>query len=438
MDIRLPQPAARAGAWSWVSPFVVRLPVVALMAAWYGLRLLLRLGRRRLTGAGPSPSRIIGSEVADLLRSLGGGFPKLGQILSTRVDLLGEDVLAPLRQLQDNVTPLPERCVRRRVELALGVPVEELFEDFEPLPLASASIGQVHRATLRGTREKVAVKVRRPGIDRAVAADVRLLRCGAWLLSLLPPLRGVPVRESAAQVGAALVAQTDFRREAAALRRYREQRCKPGEVLVPDVIDRLCAADVLTMQYVETRGKITDAGIDLQTRRTAVRRALRAIYESIFLDGFFHCDPHPGNLLVAPDGAVVVLDLGYVAEFTPAARRVFAEFFLAIGLRDGSKAAAIVRATARHVPRDVDFAQFESDVAALVQSCSGLLVAQFQIVRFVTRLFGVQHAHGICGSDAFTLAILALLGFEGTLKAIDPRLDFQREAVPVLLAALAR
>jgi ubiquinone biosynthesis protein len=421
-----------------VSPFLVRLPAVGLATAWHGLRLLLLLGRGLLTGTGPPPSRALGVTLADLFQSLGASFLKFGQVLSTRVDLLPEEVLAPLRQLQDGVRALPPRHVRRVLDRAFGAPVDELFADFESRPIASGSFAQVHRATLRHTREKVAVKVRRPGIERVVAADARLLRCGAGLLSLLPPFRRLPLRQAVAGVCAALVAQADFTREAAALRRYRQQRCRPGEALVPGVIDRLCTADVLTMEYVESRGKITDRGIDLATRRGAVRHALRAMYQSIFLDGFFHCDPHPGNLLVAPDGSVVILDLGYVAEFEPGRRRAFAEFFLAIGLRDGARAARVVRETARSVPAGVDWARFEADVAALVQACSGLTVAEFQIVRFVTRLFRVQQAHGICGSDAFTLAILALLALEGTLKAVHPDLDFQREAVPSLLAGLAR
>jgi ubiquinone biosynthesis protein len=397
---------------------------------------MLRLGRSGLAGGGPSRAEVLGAALAGMLEALGGGFLKVGQILSTRVDLFPEAVLRPLRQLQDNVAPLPAGRVRRTLEASLGAATEELFDELELQPLASASVSQVHRAVLPGTRKRVAVKVRRPGIERLVAADCRLLRSAAWLLALLPPFRRLPVREAVGMVCAALAAQTDFVREAQRLRRYKDQCARDGEVIVPGVIDRLCTRDVVTMEYVTARGKVTEPGIELPVRRAAVTFALRAIYQSIFVHGFFHCDLHPGNLLVAADGAAVVLDLGYVAEFRPAHRRAFAEFFLSIAVRDGERAARIVRETARYVPRGLDAGRFEADIADLIRSCSGLRVGEFQVVRFVSDLFRVQHCHRIAGSPEFTLAILALLAFEGTIKAVDPDLDFQREAVPSILAAL--
>jgi ubiquinone biosynthesis protein len=305
-------------------------------------------------------------------------------------------------------------------------------------PLAAASIAQVHRATVKATGQRVAVKVRRPGIERVVAADCRLVCGGTWLLSLLPGFRRLPLNESVGEVAAALVAQTDFVREADNLRRYRGSGARPGEVTVPAVTERLCTPDVLTMEYVPSRGRITEPTLDPAARRAAVRHGLRAIYRSIFEDGFFHCDPHPGNLLVAADGSVVVLDLGYVGAMAPADRRAFAEFFLSIALQDAPRAARIVRETALRVPAGMDRRAFEADLSELIRSCAGRRVGDFQIARFVTRLFRVQQVHGILGSPRFTLAILTLLAFEGTIKATDPQLDFQAEAVPSILAALAR
>jgi ubiquinone biosynthesis protein len=192
------------------------------------------------------------------------------------------------------------------------------------------------------------------------------------------------------------------------------------------------------MEFVEAQGRINNHTIKLTSRRLAVRRALQALYRMIFEVGCFHCDPHPGNLLITVDEVVAVLDFGLVAEFKANDRRAFAEFFYSITAQNGRTAARIVRETALCVPECLDPILLERDLTVLLASCAGKTAAQFQIARFVTELFRVQRAHGIYGSPQFTLAILTLLVFEGVIKEVDPDLDFQQEAIPSVIVALTR
>jgi ubiquinone biosynthesis protein len=419
------------------SAVLARAVGVGARTAWHAGRCAARLAWSRLTGRGATAPERVGAALATLFEDLGGGFLKLGQLLGTRGDLFPESMLIPLRRLLDDVAPLPPDRVRAVLSASLAS-AEQAFAEFDPLPLASGSIAQVHRARLRGSDQWVAVKVRRPGIARWMSIDCRLVEAISGVLAHLPWFRRLPVREAVGQVLRVMIAQTDFTAELDHLRRYRGLCGGREGVRIPRPIESLCTADVITMEFCPNRGRVTDRAIDPAARRAVVQKTLRAAYRSIFVDGFFHCDLHPGNVLVAPDGSPVVLDAGYMGEFAPGQRRAFAEFFLSIARRDARTAARVVRQVALHVPERIDPARLEADLADLLRTCAGRTAGQFQIARFVTELFRVQAAHRIRGSPHFTLAILALLTFEGTVKAIDPDLDFQREAVPSLLIGLSR
>jgi ubiquinone biosynthesis protein len=414
---------------------LARLAACLTCGGYHGLRFLGRCARHSIDGGDGHPA-LLGAALADLFESLGGAFLKVGQVLSTRVDLLPEEALVPLRRLREGVGPMAFAEVARVIERSLGRPLEQLFAGFDGRPEASASIAQVHRAIVRDTGEEVAVKVRRPGVAARLAADARVLAAGARTLGALGSLRRLPLLEAVREVNGALVAQADFLAEARHLRDFgRRYEQTPG-VRVPGVVDRLCSADVVTMEYVADTRSLDDPSVDPARRRAAAVTALRLLYRMIFEAGVFHCDPHPANLRIAPDGTVVVVDFGFVGRFPPGQRRAFAQFFVSIATQNVALAAEIVLATALAVPDDLDADGFASALGAVIKGCAGRRVGQFQVVRFVTSLFAVQRRHGIRGSPHFTLAILTLLAFEGVLKAAAPDLDFQQEAVPYLLNAL--
>jgi ubiquinone biosynthesis protein len=256
------------------------------------------------------------------------------------------------------------------------------------------------------------------------------------LLAYLPGLNRHPLREAVAQVTGSLVAQSDFLREARNLDRVHEFfKDRPG-ARAPMVHGELSGPDLITMELIDPPRSIADPAVGPSLRREAVVTGLRALYRMIFEAGFFHCDLHPGNILLAPDDTVVLVDVGFAGEFGPADRRAFAEFFLSIALRDSRRAAQVIRRTAVRTEPHFDPVAFERDVGSLLSRCAPPRAGEFQIVRFVSGLFRVQQTHGLLGSPNFTSAILALLTYEGLIKQTCPDIDFQKEAIPYLMASL--
>jgi ubiquinone biosynthesis protein len=206
---------------------------------------------------------------------------------------------------------------------------------------------------------------------------------------------------------------------------------------VPALHPDLCSESVLCMDYVSGMKKLTDKKLSDKEAKEAITVGLRALYKMIFVDGLVHCDLHPGNIMVAPNDRVVILDAGFMVELDDATRRSFAEFFWAIAFADGSTVARIVRETATRLPDGLNVAEFDRDISELIKRVGGLRARDFQVGSFVGELFAIQHKHGIYGTSRFTLIILSLLVYEGVAKDRFPDLDFQKEAVPFVLAALA-
>jgi ubiquinone biosynthesis protein len=377
-----------------------------------------------------------GKRLAGLFERLGGGYLKLGQILSTRADILACELILPLQRLQDSLAAFPSEEARLIVEQALKSPSECLFVDFDPLPIGSATIAQVHRAVLRSSGEAVAVKVRRPGIDRMIGSDCRTCMTLVRLISVLPGIRGIPVVEAMQQIIDSIKAQADFRIEAERHRQFFSLFRDDPQVRVPRLLDQYCTQDVLTMQYFDETVKIIAPELDEQVHRNAVTAGLHALYKMLFVGGLVHCDLHPGNVLVDRQGVVLILDFGFSTVMAPKERAAFAEFFLCIAVNDGATATRIVLETALRVPGDLNLTTFQRDIADLVESFSGRIAGEFLIADFVNRLFNVQRRHRIYGSPSFTMAILSLIVYEGTIRYRCASLDFQREALPILFASL--
>lgn len=414
--MRRPIPATRAAALGWH---------LSLAAVRLGFRLAVRAALRR----GEPGAAVVGRTLAELFQALGPTYLKLGQLLSTRRDLLPEAAILPLEQLQDRLPPGPFRVVAALFREELEMELADAFLEIDPVPIASASIATVYRGTLRDGRQ-VAVKVRRPGIARRMREDLRFLRLAGSLLERLPPLRMVPVVATLRDFCAALERQLDFRAEAAANRRLRRAlACEPG-VVVPELVEELCGPSVLTMELVEG---VPLRSLDVAEARAALRAVLLSLYRMIFFEGLIHCDLHRGNLKFLPGGRVALLDFGFMADFRRADRLKFAEFFFAMGTGDGACCARIALEMASSVPPDLDRAAFEADVAALVARVSRVPASEFLVADFVGRLFELQRRHRVRGTSAFVMAIVSLLVVEGLVREVYPELDFQREARPFVV-----
>ena len=378
-----------------------------------------------------------GETVAAAFETLGGGFVKIGQLLSTRPEL-PEELTIPLRRLQDSLAPCSAHAVRSVIESSLRLPLETVFSAIDPVPIGSASIAQVHRATLRKNGADVAVKVRRPGVDETIRIDARVFTNLARFLSWLPPFRGIPLQEATREVVTTVEGQASFWLEADRHRQFCELFKSGAPVRVPQLFDEYCTDEILVMEYVPDLVRITDPTLDEVTHRNAVIAGLRGLYRMLFLEGLVHCDLHPGNILVGREGMVVVVDFGFSARMRPSERAAFARLFLSIALGDGVTAAKIVRETALRSPEDLDSASFEREIVELIKASAGQRASDFLVSAFVSSLFKVQRKYNIYGSPSFTMAIFSLTVYEGVIRHRCADLDFQREAVPILLAAIQK
>ncbi|ATE55372.1 ABC1 kinase family protein [Actinosynnema pretiosum] len=416
---------------------LVRLPGLALRGARVGAVVLghaaALAGAALLARLRGSPGGAVlrdGGRWVRLLTALGPSYIKIGQLLSTRRDLLPDAVTGPLSTLTDAARPPRAWRVRRAVRRAYR-DREWPFAGFGWEPVACGSIATVHRATTLDGRD-VAVKVRRPGIARVMRQDFALTSAAMALAARLPALRRMPFALMHAQVGGAILRQLDFTAEAESLARLRANLAASGNVHVPEPLPGLCTPEIVVMEYVDGLTRFEPGELDAATRRAVVRAVLAAIYEMLFVDGVVHCDLHPGNLYFDRDAGLVVLDAGFVIRLPEAVRRSFSDFFINMAMGDGWMCAQIVVDSAAHVADDCDLEGFRSGLRELVAESSGALSGEFDLARFAGRLFDLQRRFGLFPAPEFAFPLLSLLVVEGVVKGFDAEVDFQAEAVPVL------
>lgn len=395
----------------------------------------LRVPFARLQGKKMPWRASLGLSMAEFCVRSGATFIKVGQLLSTRQDLLPPEMLPPLLELQDRVAPFSFREVPKILRSQFGRSPRSIFAAFNSNVLASASIANVYKARLHDGRV-VAVKIRRPGIARQVHDDLRIMEFVAGLMSRLPAFRLVPVVEVIGEFSQAIVQQLDFRREAANNKRFQESFAHNPGVRIPRLVEELCTDEVLTMEYVPNLGRLNLTGSSQGSYKEALITGLRALYQMIFVDGFIHCDLHTGNLYLRDDGTVVILDTGFVATLPSQDRHDFVDFFYAIAGNDGIGCARIMYETASYKSPRFDKAEFDKTVIALIEKTSGAKAGAFEVSAFVVQLFDMQRRFGLRGTSNFTMVILSLLVFEGLAKLVYPELDFQGEAIPFLTPIL--
>lgn len=409
---------------------------VAVAVGWYSCIVVVRLTVDLLLKK-PKMGVIVGECIASAAEHLGGAFVKAGQILSTRGDLLPSDTIAALGRLRDNVRPLQYRDIEGVLQQLQDSEGNIQIAHVDMRPLASATIAQVHVGTEGSTGKTVVLKVRRPGIAGLLKTDVSYIRFFARILACLPWFRRLPICEATDEICCSLLRQSDFVEEVKMTHRFRCLFRGNPHVCIPATIDCLCTDDVIVMEYLSEYRTIQEFRERGEVAKTALLTGLRALYKMIFGAGLVHCDLHAGNILAKADGTIALLDFGFVAEMTPKSKQDFAEFFLSIAFRDSKTAAWIVKETALRIGKNFDLLAFERDMQELIADTAGRRAAEFQVAGFVYRLFQIQAKHGIYGSPHFTLPILSLLTYEGLIKDIYPEIDFQQEAVPVLIEALA-
>jgi ubiquinone biosynthesis protein len=405
---------ANASAMTGLPPKLSRYASVASLMWKYG----------RTTGDETSETQDAPDQLARDLEALGPTFIKLGQVLSTRVDLLPPAYLEALTRLQDSVEPFPFADVQRIVEEELGARLSKAFSVFEEKPLAAASLGQVHRAALRDGR-LVAVKVQRPDIAATVADDLKALEeIAQFLAKRTDAGKRYDLVGMVQEFRMAIEAELDYVQEAKNLRLIGENLCEFEAIVVPQPVNGYTSTRVLTMDYVSGT-KVTRispvVAIELQ-RDVLADTLVRAYLKQIVIDGVFHADPHPGNVFVTDEGALALIDLGMVGRLSPLMQERLLKLLLAISEGRGEEAAEIASMLGEKLP-DFNEAGFRRDVSNLVGRIGHQSVAEFQIGRVFLDLSAMINDNAMRAPAELTLLGKTLLHLDQVARALNPALD---------------
>ncbi len=406
---------------------LARTREIAQVLAKHGLGWLVAsidlpgIGLMRRFAPDQSPEAPTPERLCAVVRELGPTFVKLGQILSTRDDIVPSAYAEAFGSLQDEVTSFPYAEVKAQIERTLGAPPEELFESFEVEPLAAASIAQVHRARLR-SGEDVAVKVQRPGIRTKIQTDLSILDFIGRSIEAQLDLGVIDVRGVVAMLRRSIADETDFTNEASNTDQFRENFAGRSDIVIPRVFHDLVSTDVLTLEFIDGV-KIKEAraaGFDM---RLVGERYLSAAFKMLLEDGDFHGDLHPGNVLVLPDCKLGLLDFGMVGRLTDDMRADLIAIFFALQRRDYRTIARIYWELAIK-PGKVDYVAWETDVQALMDRfIKGRSMADVDIADFLRELLQKAAKHGVRASPVYTMFFKALITTEGLAKMLIPEVD---------------
>jgi predicted unusual protein kinase regulating ubiquinone biosynthesis (AarF/ABC1/UbiB family) len=397
-------------------------------------RLLLRYGKSdvvselALEGIDPqalpsSPDAPRPEQLADDLERMGPTFVKLGQILSSRADLLPDAYLKALSRLQDNVKPFPYEEVEEVVTRELGARISKAFASFEHEPLAAASLGQVHRATLRDGRA-VCVKVQRPGIRKVIAEDMEALNEIMGLISLTRFGRQYQVHRIFEEFKHTLIQELDYTREAANMVTICENLREFDLIYVPAPIQSFCTQNVLTMEFVEGQ-KITSmtplGRMDFDGHALA-DQLFHSYLKQVLVDGVFHADPHPGNVFITPDHKIALLDLGMVGRTTPHMQEQLIKLLVAVSEGNSDRACEIAIQISETTP-NFDETAFRKRGGQLIAENQNSSISQIDIGRLLLEVTRSAGQSGLYAPTDLTLLGKTLLQLDEIGRFIDPNFN---------------
>lgn len=407
-----------------------------------GLGTQLGLGKR--SEKDESPRAIgLGERIRLTLTDLGPSFVKLGQIVSTRPDLIPPDIIEELKKLQDDVPPVPFDQVLPVLERELGTSLAEIYATFDETPLASASIGQVHRATLKvgdGPPIDVVVKLQRPNIRDTIERDIDLLY---WLARAIersvPESRMYSPTRLVAEFDRAITAELDFTLEADNAERFKRNFVDfdQGIVIYPTVYRQASSKRVLTLEYFDGK-KVLDAVAAGSDGEKIAKHAVAVMVKQIYEDGFFHADPHPGNIIIqgpASDPLIAFIDLGLVGRLTPHLRDKTVDLMVAAASEDRRALADALFAIGTPTKK-IDRREFEAEVSLLADKYLGKPLKDIELSGLMRDLISGAVKYGLEVPPDFVLVGKALMTVEGIGKQIYPNLDVFEEVKPYFLRLL--
>ncbi|MBS1145338.1 MAG: ubiB [Proteobacteria bacterium] len=370
------------------------------------------------------------------LESLGPIFVKFGQVLSTRRDLMPMDIADELAKLQDRVPPFASDQALAEIEKAYGRPASEVFAEFDPTPIASASIAQVHFARLRSEDggHEVAVKVLRPNMLSVIEHDLALMDNLAMVLEKVwADGKRLKPREVVAEFAKYLRDELDLMREAANASQLRRNFIDSKLLIVPEIHWDFCTSTVMVMERmkgvpISQTDRLRADGIDLSKLSAA---GVEIFFTQVFRDGFFHADMHPGNIFVAPDGRYIALDFGIVGTLTDSDKNYLAQNFLAFFRRD-YKRVAEAHIESGWAPKDTRVDEFEAAIRAVCEPIFDRPLKDISFGKVLLRLFQTSRRFNVEIQPQLVMLQKTLLNIEGLGRQLDPELDLWKTAKPFL------
>ncbi|RUR86043.1 ABC1 kinase family protein [Chlorogloeopsis fritschii PCC 9212] len=399
--------------------------------------------RRLLTGGKPDePQLPTPAVLKNILVDLGPVYVKLGQLMSTRPDLLSASYIEELSTLQDEVPPVAWSEIEVVIRKQLKQPLEETFATINPVPVAAGSIAQTHRATLKDGRE-VALKVQRPGIDIIVNQDIALIQGIADLVARTEFGQTYEIKSIAEEFTKALEAELDFTREASYTEQLRRNLSQgrwfdPNQVVVAEIYWDVTTPKLMVMEWLDGVPLLSANLDDHQNGKSpAVERQrittllFRAFFQQLYIDGFFHADPHPGNLFYLKDGRVALLDCGMMGRLDPRTQRILTEMLLAIVDLDAQRCAQLTLQLSDSA-QPVILSRLENDYDRMLRKYYNLSLSQLNFSQIIYELLQVARNNKIRLPSNMGLYAKTLANLEGVARLFNPEVNFIDEVQPLL------
>lgn len=386
--------------------------------------------KRKVEADSTMHSKSIAERIRFVLEELGPSFVKLGQLASTRVDLIPEPIIKELEKLQDQVAPIPFIEITHVIEKELGHSINELFLELSKEPIASASIGQVHIGQLP-TGEKVAVKVQRPAIEGKIEIDLQIL---ADLTNLMEEkfdwARVYRLTEIVDAVGRSLRLELDYTTEAWNGEKIARQLKADQRYVIPHIYWEYTTKRILTMDYIEGTSlkEFTQVGTVAEKKEVA-KQIVDCMFQQIFLDGFFHGDPHPGNLFVLPNNRLALIDFGMVGRLSPTLKNDLASIVIALKRREIHEVIYILQKLGQG-EEPIDSEQLYAEVEDIVEMNMDIPLNQISLANLMNKLMQVSLKHHLHMPADLTILAKTLLTMEGILSKLDNTLSIIDMAQP--------
>jgi ubiquinone biosynthesis protein len=404
--------------------------------------------RRLLTGGKPDEPKLPTPAVLrNILVELGPVYVKLGQLLSTRPDLLPPAYIQELTALQADVPPVAWVQVEALLQEQMGGLFPEKFQTFDPQPVAAGSIAQTHQATLPDGR-KVAVKIQRPGIDKIIDQDVNLLTSLAELADLTDLGETYNFRELAEEFTTALKAELDFSQEASFTDRLQRNLSKSRwfdtkQLVVPEIVWDLTTQKVLVMEWLEGKPllswdfQLPNGSPDKQKKQAIATLLTRVFFQQICLDGFFHADPHPGNLFYLTDGRVALLDCGMIGRLDPVTQQVLIELLLAMVNLDAQRCAQLTLELSPSVI-NINLASLETDYDRLLRKYYNLPLSEISFGELFYEVLETARSNQVRLPSNLGLCAKTMANLEGVARSLEPEYNLPEEIKPLMTDLFTR